>query len=124
MTQVKLRKTIKPFLATGLYHDIKVYLVSSKQLQKISEHKKEKNTADTVCVGVCDSYTGAIYLDESLNGAKLLHVFFHEMVHMIDAETRLIAETDEEARIDAIAAYLLRLNPQLKSIKDVLKNEP
>jgi hypothetical protein len=56
--------------------------------------------------GVYDPDTASIHIARDVEH-KMIQTFFHELAHMVENDTEAIL--DEEAKMDAIAAFWMRL---------------
>lgn len=63
--------------------------------------------------GFFDEAKNTIFLVRDLPPERLLHTFFHELIHYMEAETHRL---NEENRCDVLGAYLAKLfqNPSLQ----------
>lgn len=73
-------------------------------------------------VGVCDSDTRTIYLDENLYGSKLKKVVIHELVHASMSSYSVSLTRDQEELIaDLLATYGEEIISKANLIFDKLK---
>jgi len=56
--------------------------------------------------GFYDEVKNTIFLAAELPQERLLHTFFHELIHYMEAETHRL---NEENRCDVLGAYLIKL---------------
>lgn len=60
----------------------------------------------TLTIGMCDSYTRTIYINETLQGAILKKVLCHELTHAaMFSYGILLSHDEEEILADLIATY-------------------
>lgn len=103
---------MKQFKVPGIYHPLKVKIVSQKWLAVLA---KDKNI-----MGFYDPNGGTIYVIKELKGDVRVHTFWHEMGHHID----LIMEDikDEETRSDLYGSFLMRITKKSEQIIKKLKS--
>lgn len=82
-----------------------------KSLNKLYKSFLGKN--DDGLSGFYDEVINTIFLAAELPPERLIHIFFHELIHHMEAETHRLSE---ENRCDVLGAYLIKLflNPSLQ----------
>lgn len=103
---------MKQFKVPGIYHPLKVKIVSQKWL---ASHSKDK-----YIMGYYDPNLGCIYMTKELKGEVRIHTFWHEMGHHIDMIMEDIK--DEETRADLYGGFLMRITRKADQINKKLKS--
>lgn len=104
---------MKQFNVPGIYHPIKVKLVTRKWLSK---YTKDKNI-----MGFWDPNRGCIYVVRELTTFLRIHTFWHEMSHHI-IDTLKEVKNDEN-KADLLGSHQMRLNKKAKHIVTNLKRK-
>lgn len=84
-----------------MFHDVTLRLMTKKAL-----HKKFGEKPDNELHGCFVRDDNEIYIASDLPADEQMHVFFHELLHMIIYATDRL---DEEGKADAIGAYIMKL---------------
>lgn len=100
--------------ASGPLYRIKVRLVTQPTLRKYAGSPSNEDIQ-----GLFRSDLNVIFVKKDLPQEELVHVLAHEIVHAAEHQTSGLGE---EARVDTIASWLLKL-AKIKIIEELLDVE-
>lgn len=107
------RNKLKQRYMQGVLHNLRISLLTHKQMQKQFANKNE------VVSGAYVEHENTVYLDRQLPKEALLHTALHEWVHAMETHTK---NMDEETKCDTVATALIKLIG-LTDIEEVLLPE-